>query len=1142
MLETIIKRDGRREKFTDEKASKWLKWAGKGLYGRVDWTTIVLGAIRLSGQETTSQTFQLNLIDRCLAMKDYPHNMMAGRLYAAYLHKKMYGDKLPTVKELYTRLSEDGFTLKFNFTDTEWEKINSIIDHTRDYELAHFQIKQIVGKYSIQDRVKKIQLETPQFVYMRMAMALVQDEVDSDTKMKHLENLYNEFSFNRINPPSPNYINLGTKLKGFISCCLVVSGDSIPSLDAGRSIAYRMTAMSAGIGIMLDCRSIGDPVRGGQIPHNGKMPYQKDIAGSVKSNIQAGRAGACTSYFTCFDPEWESMLMAYNPRTPEDKRNRDIHFAMTYNYLFAERVRTNQPIFLFNIKTAPDLHALYYSGDHKAFKELYEKYECDPNFDKKWLTTEAREMAFKAMNQAHEVSTFYMLNIDEVNRHTSYQEPIHSGNLCVAPSTQILTDKGYFKIEDLQNQEVNVWNGEEWSKTTIYQTSELAKLVRVYTDSGNWLDCTLDHKWYIQDNYDKTSIREVRTHELRPGMMLIKSDFPVIEGEKELDRAYINGFFTGDGCNVPRGQRVYLYDEKIKLKHLFDGVEVKWTLQPEQNRIYTDLKDLQEKFFVPDASYTTSSRLKWLAGIADSDGSIYRNDGNQQLVISSINKGFLEKVSMMLNTLGCSPKIRQAIDEGYRQLPANDGINKYKDFFCQKSYRLIITSIDLQKLLELGIIFHRLDVVKHQPQRDARHFVRILEVEDLRKYDRTFCFTEPKRHMGVFNGILTGQCIEVTQPAFAYEDPLDLHSDKDLPKFVRLGTQKGVISFGYNDKVTLQNGYVTFAGNLKVGDVIYDTQFPAGWTTIEEIISKEVPGEVSLCALAAIVEPMIKSDAEYEQSAYYALYMIDKCIHLSEFPYAHIGFTARQRLNAGVGIVGVAETFAREKVKIGTQEGFDRTHRMAERHSYFVIKASIRHGKEKGNAPWIHKTRWANGWLPIDTYKRQVDEITTQPLVYDWEELRSELIANKGMRFSSLIALMPTESSSKASGRPNGPYFIRELFLKKSDQDSIVDWCAPDGDLLGDHYQSAYSISNENMIKYYAVWQKTTDQSISADFYEDRTESLYLSETNLLNNFLTRAKYGLKGSYYQNSLVSDQSGNKSEIEIEENCTGGGCKI
>jgi len=154
---------------------------------------------------------------------------------------------------------------------------------------------------------------------------------------------------------------------------------------------------------------------------------------------------------------------------------------------------------------------------------------------------------------------------------------------------------------------------------------------------------------------------------------------------------------------------------------------------------------------------------------------------------------------------------------------------------------------------------------------------------------------------------------------------------------------------------------------------------------------------------------------------------------MAHYELPHVGLTAKSRISAGVGLVGVAHHMAKNHVSYTTPEGKDFVHRMAERHYYFLLEASLKLGKELGNAPWMDKTKWVDGYTPLDTYNKNVDEIAIPKLVYDWEDLSNRVKDNGGIRNSVLVAHMPAESSSKANGMPNGIYPIRDFTLVKTD-------------------------------------------------------------------------------------------------------------
>jgi len=312
---------------------------------------------------------------------------------------------------------------------------------------------------------------------------------------------------------------------------------------------------------------------------------------------------------------------------------------------------------------------------------------------------------------------------------------------------------------------------------------------------------------------------------------------------------------------------------------------------------------------------------------------------------------------------------------------------------------------------------------------------------------------------------------------------------------------------------------------------------------MEDLYSTELHerGEISLCALGGIVPSNIESDEEYEEAAYYSLLMIDKCIHKNHYVFPHLELTAKARMNAAVGMIGIAHELARKGLKYNTKEGLEYIHFLAERHMYYLIKASLKLGKELGNAPWMHKTKWPDGWMPIDTYNRNIDKIADFKLHYDWETLRQEVIANGGIRNSVLCAHMPTESSSKATGLPNALYPIRGLYMKKTDGSNAIDFTAKDSDLIGDKYQLAWELSVEDLYKVYGVFQKFCDHSISADTYSDRVASPELRASRLTDELMYFFKYGNKTRYYTNSKTT-KSLTLDSLEEERGCAGGACSL
>ena len=406
------------------------------------------------------------------------------------------------------------------------------------------------------------------------------------------------------------------------------------------------------------------------------------------------------------------------------------------------------------------------------------------------------ELFRKLVKQKYDTGFPYIFFTDNVNNNTvdvykDKEYKIHHSNMCVHGDTQILTSDGYQRIEDLEDNFVQVWNGEEFSEVEVVKTGVNQELFRVETDSGYSLDCTSYHKWYILESTESGKrtkpprYREVRTHELKQGDKLIKFDLPILEGSKELKYAYTQGFFSGDGyCNSNNVKQslIMLYGDKRELLPFIDtrffynksGViktisDKKAVYNDEkQGRIncYVPLDIINDKTFVPNSDYTVNSRLEWLSGLLDSDGTVAKFNASYTLQISSINKYFLKNTQLMLQTLGCDSKVTISNNtEGIRLLPKNDGSGELGYYNCKQNYRLLINGNSLWKLICLGLKTRRLNIEGAiKPNRECSQFVKVESVEQLPDFHDTFCFTEPKRNMGMFNGILTGNCQEIMLP------------------------------------------------------------------------------------------------------------------------------------------------------------------------------------------------------------------------------------------------------------------------------------------------------------------------------------------------------------------------------------------
>jgi len=424
--------------------------------------------------------------------------------------------------------------------------------------------------------------------------------------------------------------------------------------------------------------------------------------------------------------------------------------------------------------------AAYLDIEHGDFHEVINHMQAEPDdFNLGWVIKQsfidklnagdkdAVERFQKAMKAKMILGKGYFFFIDKANAHRPkmYVDQglmINNSQLCVAPETLILTSEGYLQIGELEDEEVQVWNGKKFSTVTVRKTGTNQKLIKVKTNSGFELECTPYHKFYVARRQNGNRwIEEKRAHELNIGDKLIKCPFPIINGKNELDNAYENGLFSAEGCYTDQGPRVYLYHDKRKIRKHLKDIFGKWTVQENLNREYAHSNLLQKKFFVPLDDFSIRSKVEWFAGLCDGDGTVAKCGNTQSIQVASVEKNFLLEVQLMLQTIGVSSKVTKMHEAGVRKLPLNDGSGNLGDFNCQTSYRLLIGQTGIVTLQELGFKTYRMYLTNHQPNRECSQFVKITEVLDEGRVDDTYCFTEPEEGKGVFNGILTGQCSEI---------------------------------------------------------------------------------------------------------------------------------------------------------------------------------------------------------------------------------------------------------------------------------------------------------------------------------------------------------------------------------------------
>ena len=287
-------------------------------------------------------------------------------------------------------------------------------------------------------------------------------------------------------------------------------------------------------------------------------------------------------------------------------------------------------------------------------------------------------------------------------------------------------------------------------------------------------------------------------------------------------------------------------------------------------------------------------------------------------------------------------------------------------------------------------------------------------------------------------------------------------------------------------------------------------------------------GEIALCILSAINLGILRDLDELESLCDLSVRSLDEIIDHQEYPVKAAELSTKARRSLGIGYIGLAHYLARNKVMYSEKASWKLVDELTEAFQYYLLKASNELAKEKGKCEYFNRTKYSDGILPIDTYKKEVDEIVTRKLSFNWEKLRKDIVET-GLRHSTLSAQMPSESSSVVSNETNGIEPPRDYLSIKKSKKGPLKQVVPNYNQLKNFYTLLWDMkSNEGYINIVAVMQKYFDQSISGNWsYNPEnydTGQVPLSE--MINDLLTTYKYGWKTSYYQNTY----DGKKDEDE------------
>ena len=492
----VTKRDGRLEDIDLDKIHRVVTWAAEGLQN-VSVSQVELkshiqfyNGIRTDDIHETIIKAAADLISQ--DTPDYQY--LAARLAIFHLRKIAYGEFEPPhlydhVKKLTEAGKYDRHIIE-DYSREEFDELNAYIDHSRDMTFSYAAVKQLEGKYLVQNRVTRQIYETPQFLYILVAMCLF-SKYPKETRLDYVKRFYDAVSTFKVSLPTPIMSGVRTPTRQFSSCVLIECDDSLDSINATTSAIVKYVSQRAGIGINAGrIRGLGSEIRGGEAQHTGCIPFFKMFQAAVKSCSQGGvRGGAATLFYPLWHIEAESLLVLKNNRGVEDNRIRQLDYGVQINRLLYTRLIKGGNITLFSPNEVPGLYDAFFA-DQDEFERLYTQYEQDPNIRKRTLP--ATELFSTLMQERAGTGRIYIQNVDHCNTHSPFDPrvaPVHQSNLCMEIA---LPTKPLDNIND-PNGEIALCTLSAFNLGALNNLDELEELADLTVRA---LDALLDYQDY----------------------------------------------------------------------------------------------------------------------------------------------------------------------------------------------------------------------------------------------------------------------------------------------------------------------------------------------------------------------------------------------------------------------------------------------------------------------------------------------------------------------------------------------------------------------------------------------------------------------------------------------------------------------
>jgi ribonucleoside-diphosphate reductase alpha chain len=946
----VTKRNGTLQDISFDKILERIRKLGQEACVQINYSSLAMKVIEQLYDKIETTKIDELAAEQCAAMSTLhtDYGVLASRIVISNHQKNTNHLFSDVVKILYnfTDIHNKNIPLisdeLWNYTQQYSQELNDMIDHNRDYLIDYFGFKTLERAYLF--KVKNVVVERIQHMWMRVSVGIHCD-INNSNSLNLIKETYDLMSLKYFTHATPTLFNAGTPRPQLSSCYLIsMEEDSIEGIYNTLKDCAQISKYSGGIGLHIhNIRAKGSHIQGTNGKTDGIVPMLKVFNSTARYVNQSGkRNGSFAIYLEPWHPDIEDFLEMKKNHGDEELKARDLFYAIWMCDLFMERVKNNKKWSLFCPHECPGLSDVY--GDE--FKELYELYEST---DKARKTINSRDLWFKILDSQMETGTPYILYKDAANKKSNQQNigTIKSSNLCVAPETLVLTNKGYIEIKSMCGENVKVWNGSSFSDVTIVKTGTNQPLLDVYTTDGSKLTCTPYHKFYIQKEENNILLKEAK--DLKPNDTIVRCEYPIINGTYKFLYPYTHGFFY-ENKNIST-------DLSADVSYVYLSNENSFLLQHMNYESFYKLDDymviclpsnIKNKSFIP-FNCSLKDKLEWFAGYCDAKGEI---DQLNRLKTYSTNYEFLKNIKLLLQTCGINPEIKSINLSGI--------------------YLLLISCFDLNKLYELEFNTKKLPIISfHENNNNKNSFISISKIEYNGRIDDTYCFTEPIKHMGVFNGILTGQCTEIIEYSDDKETAVCNLASIALPSFVNEKTKQ----FDY-DKLHEVTKVVTSNLN-KIIDINF---YPTDKTRRSNILHRPIG-----IGIQGLADTFIMMDIAF---------CSEEAREVNKLIFETIYHGALERSNEIAierNVLFKNFTNSQDKFKLLKDKEIFLPERFIGSYSSFV------------NSPA------SEGILQFDMW----DIIPSER--YDWNKLKMSIV-NNGLRNSLLLAPMPTASTSQILG------------------------------------------------------------------------------------------------------------------------------